>query len=475
MRAMKIAVACLLLSLFIARGAAQAGRTRYAGESCPDAIAALAIAHAARVSCARYFVPEDRAQAEVNWISLFVTKIESRSEPKNPPLFYLAGGPGDAASADIEWWLASGLLQDSDVYLVDQRGTGFARPSLNCPEFADRARDSWLADCRRRLSQAGIDLAAYSSDANVADMVELIQALELALVDIYGNSYGSRIALRLAAAMPGRIRALTLDGAYPHGFSALRDMAVNTWAALERLFDDCALDPACGRAFPDLKSSFQYVLAALNREPAVLEGFAPGAALRLDGDDFAGYIRGMLTEAAHLELIPALIAELAGARYDALTRLLESDVEPELDSHSEGAFFSIFCAEDAAGASSAEIRARGEEVAAPAGFSRAALDVIEHCATWDAPAAQSAALPASLPVPTLLFSGRYDPITPSSWAEAVANKLVASRHYVFPAAGHGVLQSAACAEDIMRGFLSQPQAGPAADCFDALRPPRFKM
>lgn len=475
MRAMKIAVALLLLSLMLARGQAQAERTRYAEEACPGAIAALAKAYAARLSCARFFVPQDRAQAEVKWISLFIAKIESRAAPVNPPLFYLAGGPGDAASADLEWWLASDFPEDSDIYLVDQRGTGFARPSLDCPESADRAADSWLADCRRRLSGAGIELAAYSSEANVADLVELIQALDLAPVDIYGQSYGSRLALGLAQALPGRIRALALDGAYPPGFSALRDMALNAWAALDRLFDDCALDPVCARAFPDLRSSFQAVIAALNREPAVLEGLAPGAALRLNGDDFAGYIRGMLADANRLDQIPALIAEFAAGRYDALTRMLEADVGPETESHSEGVFFSIFCAEDAAGTSRAEIRARGAEAAAPAGFTRAALDIIEHCATWDVPAAQSAALAKTLQVPTLLLSGRYDPITPPTWAEALSGNLAFSKHYVFPAAGHGALQSVACAEDIMRRFLSQPWAEGTANCFEALRPPRFKL
>ena len=475
MRAMKIAVACLLFAQLLARGQAQAERTRYAEEACPEVIAALSTAYRARLSCARLYVPEDRAQAEVKWISLFIAKIESRAAPVNPPLFYLAGGPGDAASADLEWWLASDFPEDSDIYLVDQRGTGFARPSLDCPESADRARDSRLADCRGRLSGAGIELAAYSSEANVADLVELLQALDLAPVDIYGQSYGSRLALLLAQALPGRIRALALDGAYPPGFSALRDMALNARATLERLFDDCALDPACARAFPDLKLSFHDVIAALNREPALLEGLAPGAALRLNGDDFAGYIRGMLADANRLDQIPALIAEFAAGRYDALLPLLEADVRPETESHSEGLFFSIFCAEDAAGASSAEIQARSAEAAAHAGFSRAALDIIEHCATWDVPAAQSAALSKTLQVPTLLLSGRYDPITPPTWAEALSGNLAFSKHYVFPAAGHGALQSEACAEDIMRAFLSQPRAEGTADCFETLHPPRFKL
>lgn len=475
MRAIKIAVACLLFSQLLARGQAQAERTRYAEEACPDVIAALSTAYRARVNCARFFVPQDRAQTEVKWISLFVAKIESRAAPVNPTLFYLAGGPGDAASADLEWWLASGFPEERDIYLVDQRGTGFARPSLDCPESADRARDNWLADCRRRLSVAGIELPAYSSEANVADLVELLQTLDLAPVDIYGQSYGSRLALGLTQALPGRIRALALDGAYPPGFSALRDMALNAWAALDRLFDDCAFDPACGRAFPDLKSSFQDVITALNREPALLKGFAPGAALRLDGDDFAGYIRGILADANRLDQIPALVADFAAGRYDALTRMLEADVGPETEGHSEGVFFSIFCAEDAAGASSAEIQARAAEASARAGFSRAALDIIKDCATWDVPAAQSVAVPASLPMPTLLLSGRYDPITPPSWAEAVAHNLAGSRHYVFPAAGHGALQSVACAEDIIRAFLSQPRAEGTADCFETLRPPRFKL
>ena len=66
------------------------------------------------------------------------------------------------------------------------------------------------------------------------------------------KSYGSRLALRLAQLLPGRIRALALDGAYPPDFSATeghgREHSRPHWT---RLFVDCELDPECGRAFPE--------------------------------------------------------------------------------------------------------------------------------------------------------------------------------------------------------------------------------
>ena len=471
-----IALISLLCALLLAHGQAQDPAIRYEPEGCPEIVRREADELAAQVRCGRLHVPENRAEPKGNWISLFVAEVESAADGTNPPLLFLAGGPGDAASADLSWWLSSSLQQDSDIVLLDQRGTGYSRPSLNCPEYDEALKDRRVADCRLRLLGAGIDLTAYSNEANVADIVDLLLVLKLDTVDLYGKSYGTRLALSLAREIPDRIRSMTLDGAYPPGVNALNEMVINTQDALDRLFADCKIDSACHRAYPRLQEQFYQVVATLDEEPAEIEGLLPTAIVRVTGDDFVNYVRGILADATHLDQLPALITAFARSDYDSLARLVAVDGRPQLDTHSEGVYLSIFCSEDAVMTMADDNSRPRAASSAIAGIGDVAKEVLTNCANWDVPALQrDAPPPAPVRIPTLMLSGHYDPITPPAWAETAETQLAQSWQVVFPAAGHGVLTSDVCAELIMREFLSNPAKEPRHICLQTLRPPQFHV
>jgi pimeloyl-ACP methyl ester carboxylesterase len=94
---------------------------------------------------------------------------------------------------------------------------------------------------------------------------------------------------------------------------------------------------------------------------------------------------------------------------------------------------------------------------------------LELCAQWDVPHLDASAdEPVRADIPTLLFSGNFDPITPPPFAEAVAATLPHSYHYVFPANGHGAaIPGTDCSNQILLSFLDHPQTAPAADCLAA--------
>lgn len=65
-----------------------------------------------------------------------------------------------------------------------------------------------LRGCGR--STAGLADDEYSPDAVVADLLALLDALDVARADLLGFSWGGLVAQRLAAAAPGRVRRLVL-------------------------------------------------------------------------------------------------------------------------------------------------------------------------------------------------------------------------------------------------------------------------
>ncbi|MFM7678670.1 MAG: alpha/beta hydrolase, partial [Roseiflexaceae bacterium] len=69
--------------------------------------------------------------------------------------------------------------------------------------------------------------------------------------------------------------------------------------------------------------------------------------------------------------------------------------------------------------------------------------------------------------PTLLLSGRYDPITPASMGDTVVAGLPNATHVVLPNAAHGAFTDNDCAVQITNQFLTDPRATLDTTCVAA--------
>jgi hypothetical protein len=92
---------------------------------------------------------------------------------------------------------------------------------------------------------------------------------------------------------------------------------------------------------------------------------------------------------------------------------------------------------------------------------------LNMCDLWNVPTADPKENEAVVSdIPTLIFSGRYDPITPPKWAELVAETLSASFYYEFPNMSHGVMRSTSWAPQMGLTFLDDPLRAPDSACTD---------
>lgn len=200
-----------------------AGAPRFEPSACPIQIPA-----GARVECGFLAVPENRTRPDSRTIRLAVAILKSRSEnPAPDPIVYLAGGPGASALLEkpLGWWLDSPFPDNRDFILFEQRGTRFSEPFLNCPEEDTAAildpgenNGSYLnaaLQCRDRLLSQGVDLTAYNSVASAADLEDLRAVLGYAEWNLYGVSYGTRLALSAMRDNPAGIRSVILDSTLP--------------------------------------------------------------------------------------------------------------------------------------------------------------------------------------------------------------------------------------------------------------------
>ena len=481
----------LLLLCLTGQAAAQAHRPQYEARDCRDYAPWLLAAAPGAVRCGALHVPENReTDADGRILELFVLRISPVTEAGKAPIVYLEGGPGGAASASAVHLLGSALRRENELILIDQRGTGLSQPSLNCPESDDaEAAGGELAalqHCRNRLLVEGIDLRAYNSAANAHDVHDLLVALDIDQANIYGISYGTRLALTLARDFPFRLRALALDGVSPPQARIVSEQAANATRAFERLFADCAASAACASAYPNLRETFYATVDALNDAPAEILDWHSDEAREMDGHDWIDYFFDLFYDSDVLPYLPAFIAAHADGDffYDPAPLAdededdwVEMPVElDEVDDDSEGMYYSLTCADEVAFDSYEAAAAAGQALEArmDESLTAAALWLLEDCRLWNVPASPAREnLAVVSDIPTLLLSGAYDPITPPAWGALAAQTLSQSWHYVFPAAAHGVLDSHPCADSLLRSFLDEPTARPDDACVAALPPPDF--
>ena len=158
-----------------------------------------------------------------------------RSRPPGPPaglqpVVIPGGGPGFPATTGAGYWANHALRTDHDIVLYDQRGTGGARPSLECPERDEEViatlqsaepppTDRFaIAEaslvCQARLEAEGIDLNDYDTASSAADLDDLRVALGYERWTILGISYGSRLALESMRLFPDGLASVILDSVY---------------------------------------------------------------------------------------------------------------------------------------------------------------------------------------------------------------------------------------------------------------------
>jgi pimeloyl-ACP methyl ester carboxylesterase len=449
-------------------------------------------------ACAYLYVAENRADPRSAELRLPVARLQTPSQRiADDPILFINGGPGGDAGLDERgikdwWWYVDNTawMRKRDYILIDVRGTGLTKPNLNCPEMEDEgggAADyggfaSWIdmmlrtSDaCRDRLVGEGRQLAHYNSAAAAADIADYLAAAQIHSVNIYGASYGTRVAFSLLRDHPQRVRSMVLESVLPPDANLVLQQQTGFGEVVARIAEDCAADIACSRRYPDLEQRFRVRLDELNRKPVEIDVYNPRVRQRqsyeMSGGDVVDIIYNLLYGSEALRYMPTLLdafsrgdrAMLQGWYQDYLSRSSGPDTS------SEGVYYAFSCSEQVA---YTDMRVAAAEAARYRTFNVDALIGLADyliCPRWPIPkAAPIERLPVRSDKPVLLLSGRLDPITPAAFGDRAAAYLSHAYHFVLPKAGHAPLTHSVCANDITEAFVDDPTHRPAASCLDAV-------
>lgn len=436
------------------------------------------------VGCGYLVVPEDRSNPNSQLIRLHVAVFKSiNPDPAPDPVIHLVGGPGGSLLDAVSRYLQVGgdrFLETRDYVMFNQRGTRYAAPALDCPGYTELMWDlaeqglaleerqerelEFLLSCHTRLVDQGINLKAYNSAENAADVNDLRTALGYQQVNLYGISYGTRLALSMMRDQPEGIRSVILDSVYPPQVNIDEESPANAVRSFSAVFESCAADLYCNRTYPDLERTFYRVVANLNANPVPI--VVMNRNVNVDGDYLMDGIYGALYHKDALPWVPAMIAGAAGGELTFMSDVFEAMFS---DPVSFGMFYSMQCHEEVPFESYEDTRALAAELPAQIRDHYVSPYQFELCESWDSgTAAPIENEPIVSDTPALVLAGRFDPVTPPAWSKLAAETLNNSYFFEFPNVGHGVIRADECALGIALQFLDDPRTEPDAECMQGL-------
>ncbi len=448
-----------------------------------------------RLECYTLTVPENRARPEGQQVRLKVAVLKARRALARDPVIYLAGGPGDAPLvaynaggdplAEGDWWSdTANLRRKRDVIILSERGAGGSTPNLDC--FDSRSSESArarrrtvtepqerdiLLKCRSDLDRRKIDLAMYGTPSLADDVADLVKAMKLEKVNLYGISYGTRWALQAMRRHPGIIRSVVLDGVYPTDVNGEQNEPEIVRGVFEQLYADCASDKLCRERNPDLAAVTHTQVADADRKPVELTLDIDNGPrmIKLDSTKLLLVLLHMMRE-GEAAMVPETVTALSRGDRRLITQFAETLEEDEgalTEGNAQqfgGLFNTIECRESWA---SVDQAARTQAIEAGGIYSLSARlsKLGAFCPLWRVPTAPVAERqPVQSVIPTLLLSGGYDWLTPADWGRSAARHLSLSRHVIFRAQGHGVSAQDPCAARLRDEFIDAPDTGYPLPC-----------
>lgn len=435
--------------------------------------------------CGYVTVPENRTSGSDRTIKLAVLRIKAMGDNPGLPVVRGSGGPGGPGmtATPAAVGLQQALVQNHDFVYFTQRGTKLAEPFLDCPAYneagpeglAAGSSDEEIREARKAAYQAciddftaqGVDLSAYTTSENAADVADISAALGYDKIVYYGASYGTQLGQFLAKEHPDLVAGIALDGVVP--LTATKMIQVTDIpGSFTQIWDACAADETCNATYPDPEGELRKVVDSLNANPVTLSVDVEGTPIDVvvNGQTAMAALSGAMGQTGFNQKLPSVVYRMsAGDLRYALAPLVAGLLEPENSANVQ--HYAINCSDDPM--TQADIAAAVDAV------DPLYAGLVADQATRDADAcdalgltqlADSTDAPLTGDLPTLLIQGGLDPNTPISGGDTVVNGLTKVTNVKVPGGKHVLVPTDACAVQILAAFADDPTSTLDTSCVD---------
>ncbi len=450
------------------------------------------------MQCGVLKVPEDYSRQHSQRIELpfIVFKAKNKRHNSLPLLVAGGGGPGyplGIAATDMKniegsiWtnWQYASIDAGRDLILIDNRGVGSARPRLDCVEVEDTAMDllhrklerkelkkqieQVYTACRKRLLKKDIDLKKYHILNAARDIEQLRLSLGVAQFNVYGGSYGSRVALVYERMYPQSVRAMILDSIFPQSIETYEKEPRRNYEAVMRVIDKCNRDHHCQRLFgTDLDRRLAGFLAQLDKQPLHIRAISPidnePVDVKVTPQMFFQTLYMALYDADILHQMPYYLHTIINGDRDHLATLISEYyiAEVSVESIDEGAYASYACFDEIP---FVDFTAAREELTKYPFQHYSNELVFDHmeimCEVWKVAAAPDDFRQTyDIDTPLLIYGGELDPVTPIELARPVIDNARRWWAAVWPNISHSVMSYSACSDRVAAAFLHDPESDP---------------
>ncbi len=416
------------------------------------------------VLCGSYEVFEDRVAKKGRKIGLNIIVLQATGEREPDPVFFIAGGPGQAATTIARNPARFWMRRNRDIVLVDQRGTGRSNPlHVRLPGSADDPQGYMrnmfdvevFAKARKELEKRA-DLTKYTTPIAADDLNEIRQALGYDKINLVGASYGTRASLVYIRRHPKTVRSAILTGLAPIAFKNPLFHAKAAQVGFEVLVAECKANPNY-KVYHNLDVELKTVLERLEKAPAKVPIKHPrtgkDVTVILTRDRFAEAVRVLMYYMGGNRTVPlvihrAFLGDFTTFAEDCICR--NGGLRSAL---AFGMLMSVVGSEDIPRIREEEIKRETAGTFLGPARVRQQMAVAKVWPKGDVP--DNYGDPVSGDMPILFISGTHDPVTPPSWGTEAARHFPNSLHIIVPAA-HGT--SARRIEQLKREFLAAGSA-----------------
>lgn len=431
-----------------------------------------------RAECGVLTVAENPEEPKTT-IDLHIVRVKALAAQANEDaLTVINGGPG-GSSIDMYVDLRrafDGVRRSRDIIIVDQRGTGRSN-KLACPTLEDATTTepsltevkALTDECLKALPG---DPRYYTTSMAVRDLEAVRVALGYKQLNLYGVSYGTRVALHYLRRYPQSTRSVVIDGVLPPMEVLGIEIADNAQVAFDEIARRCTGSEACTGAFGAIDSRFNGLEARLRNDSVVVPVADPktGAqsSIELSFGHIAIVTRLLSYSPEGMSLLPLLIHEASNGNYRGYAGQAEAIITQLSESMAFGMHNAAVCSEDAP-------RYPSRTPATDAYLGELQLDTLKAiCSRWPTGIVDdNFSEPVTSDKPVLVLSGEYDPITPPRYGDAVMQTLSNATHLVARGQGHGVV-ARGCVPQIISQFVDEASVSElATDCLERLQPLPF--
>ena len=397
--------------------------------------------------CGVYHVFENRRTRTGRKLPLKIILIPARQpHPDQGPVFYMAGGPGEAATELASLIAGWGDADEHDVVLVDERGTGDGH-RLDCrPPVSDDNLEGYLNGpfdpaaaraCRDELAR-GFDLSQYTTPNFADDIDEVRSAMGYDRININAGSFGTYAAQIYMRRHPEHVRSAYLTSLATLSMRVPLYHARGAQWGLEQLFKDCEGEAPCHAAYPRLRADFAAVLNKVRERPVTTFVRHPVSGvltdIHLTERAFADAVRVMMYRDPSAREVPFLIEQALAGDFSPFAEAAIRASRGVYSGGRMGLHYAITCNEFVN-------RIRPEDIGPATGSSFLGSwrvrDQMAACKDWpktDLPGDHFE--PFRLDVPAVLVSGATDPVSTPNWGEEVKSFMPNAVHLVVSGGAH---------------------------------------